>query len=100
MTDTITTSDGRSLHLHEAGDPSGLPVIVHHGTPSSGVFYDHWATPGIRLIAYDRAGYGDSSRNPGRNIAAVVGDVEAVADELGLDRYATWGISGGGPHAL
>ena len=100
MTHLVTTSDGRSLHLHEAGEPDGLPVIVHHGTPASGVLYDHWTTPGIRLIAYDRAGYGDSMRNPGRNIAAVVADVETIADELGLDRYATWGISGGGPHAL
>lgn len=100
MTTTIQTPDGRSLALHEAGDPSGLPVIVHHGTPGSGVLYDRWATPGIRLIGYDRAGYGDSSRNRGRNIAAVVSDVEAIADALALDRYATWGISGGGPHAL
>lgn len=100
MPTTVQTADGRSLELHEAGDPNGLPVIVHHGTPGSGVLYDHWATPGVRLIGFDRAGYGGSTRNPGRNIATVVSDIEAVADRLGLDRYATWGISGGGPHAL
>ncbi len=100
MTHTLRTADGRTLELHEAGDPDGLPVIVHHGTPGSGVLYDRWATPGIRLIAYDRAGYGGSSRQRGRSISAVVSDVEAIADELRLDRYATWGISGGGPHAL
>lgn len=100
MPTTVQAADGRSLELHEAGDPNGLPVIVHHGTPGSGVPYDLWATPGIRLIAYDRAGYGGSTRNPSRRIAAVVSDVEAIADALGLDRYATWGISGGGPHAL
>jgi pimeloyl-ACP methyl ester carboxylesterase len=75
-------------------------VIVHHGTPGSGVLYDRWATPGIRLIAYDRAGYGGSTRDRGRAIAAVVPDIAAIADALGLDRYATWGVSGGGPHAL
>ncbi len=100
MTTTVQTPDGRSLELHEAGDPGGLPVIVHHGTPGSGVLYDRWTTPGVRLIAHDRAGYGGSTRNRGRSIASVVADVEAVADELGLERYATWGISGGGPHAL
>jgi pimeloyl-ACP methyl ester carboxylesterase len=73
---------------------------VHHGTPGSGLLYERWATPGIRLIAYDRAGYGQSTRNRGRDIAAVVADITAIADELGLDRFATWGISGGGPHAL
>ncbi len=92
--------DGRALEVHEAGDPGGLPVIIHHGTPGSGLLYDRWATPGIRLIAYDRAGYGGSTRSPGRQIASVVPDIETIADALGLDRFATWGISGGGPHAL
>ena len=100
MTAIVETRDGRSLHLHEAGEPDGLPVIVHHGTPGSGVPYDRWATPGVRLIGYDRAGYGGSTRKRGRTIEAVVPDIEAIADALGLERYATWGISGGGPHAL
>ena len=100
MSTLVEARDGRSLEVHEAGDPAGLPVIVHHGTPGSGVLYDRWTTPGIRLIGYDRAGYGGSTRNHGRAISTVVPDIEAIADALGLDRYATWGISGGGPHAL
>jgi pimeloyl-ACP methyl ester carboxylesterase len=54
----------------------------------------------VRLVGYDRAGYGGSTRRPGRSVADVVGDVEAIADALGFERYATWGLSGGGPHAL
>ena len=100
MSTIVHTPDGRSLELHEIGDPGGLPVIVHHGTPASGLLYERWATPGIRLISFDRAGYGGSTRNRGRTVAAVAADTEAIADELGLDRFATWGISGGGPHAL
>ena len=60
----------------------------------------HAAANGIRLIGFDRAGYGDSSRHAGRNVGAVAADVESIADALGLERFATWGISGGGPHAL
>jgi pimeloyl-ACP methyl ester carboxylesterase len=75
-------------------------VVVHHGTPGSGVPYERWVTPGVRLLAYDRAGYGGSTRNRGRAISSVVGDIEAIANSFGLERYATWGISGGGPHAL
>lgn len=100
MPQTIQTADGRALELHELGDPGGFPVVYHHGTPGSGTLYERWATPGVRLIAYDRAGYGGSTRRPGRSVADVVEDIDAVANELGLERYATWGLSGGGPHAL
>jgi pimeloyl-ACP methyl ester carboxylesterase len=98
-THTVRTG-GRTLEVHEIGDPDGLAVIAHHGSPASGLPYDRWATPGVRLLAYDRAGYGGSTRDHGRTVAAVVDDIAAIADELELERFATWGISGGGPHAL
>jgi pimeloyl-ACP methyl ester carboxylesterase len=103
-TRTVLAADGRVLALQEGGDPTGLPVFVHHGTPSAGLLYRPWSrhaeANGIRLIGFDRAGYGDSTRNAGRNVAAAAADVETIADTLGLDRFATWGFSGGGPHAL
>ena len=103
-TRTVDAGDGRVLAINEAGDPDGLAVFVHHGTPSAGILYAPWvehaAADGIRLIGFDRAGYGGSTRLPGRAISAVAADVEAIADAFGLDRFATWGISGGGPHAL
>jgi pimeloyl-ACP methyl ester carboxylesterase len=101
---SITTQDGRTLELHEAGDPHGLPVVVHHGTPMSGLLYDaHVALAreqGIRLIGYDRPGYGGSSRHERRSVADAASDLAAIADQLGLERYGSWGISGGGPHVL
>jgi pimeloyl-ACP methyl ester carboxylesterase len=100
----ITTADGRRLELREAGEPSGFPVLAQHGTPGSGLIWaehgDLAREQGIRLIAYDRPGYGGSSRLAGRNVSACAADVNAIADALELPRYATWGISGGGPHAL
>jgi pimeloyl-ACP methyl ester carboxylesterase len=101
---SISTKDGRTLCLHEDGDPEGLPVLVHHGTPASGVLYDvHIALAreqGIRLLGYDRPGYGGSTRHEGRPVAAAASDADAIADHLGLERYCSWGISGGGPHVL
>jgi pimeloyl-ACP methyl ester carboxylesterase len=79
-------------------------VIAQHGTPGSRVVRRSWvedaAERGIRLIAFDRAGYGGSDRNPGRSVADVAADAEAICDQLGLDRVLTYGASGGGPHAL
>ena len=95
---------GRTLCVREDGDPDGVPVIAHHGTPGSRLIYRRWtedaAERGIRLIAYDRPGYGGSDRHAGRAVADVVADVEAVADALGLERILVQGRSGGGPHAL
>ena len=104
MTTTVQTRDGRALEVHEEGDPQGLPVIVHHGTPMSGLPYaphvELAREQGIRLIGYDRPGYGGSARAPGRVEADCVRDVADIADPLDLERFATWGVSGGGPHAL
>ncbi len=96
--------DGRALVVREDGDPDGFPVLVHHGTPGSGRLYAPWAQDaarrGIRLVGYDRPGYGESTRHAGRSIADAAADVAAIADALGFERFATWGASGGGPHAL
>jgi pimeloyl-ACP methyl ester carboxylesterase len=101
---TIQTQDNRMLAVHEAGDPQGFPVLFHHGTPSAGLPYGPHAAlareQGIRLIGYDRPGYGDSTRARDRRVEACVADVREIADALALDTFATWGISGGGPHAL
>jgi pimeloyl-ACP methyl ester carboxylesterase len=104
MAETIQTRDKRTLEVHETGDPTGFPVIVHHGTPGAGLLYGPHAAlareQGIRLIGYDRPGYGASTRAKNRRIVDCVADVTEIADALRLDRFATWGISGGGPHAL
>jgi pimeloyl-ACP methyl ester carboxylesterase len=47
-----------------------------------------------------RPGYEASSPRPGRTVGDVTDDVTAVLDELGLDTFVTYGVSGGGPHAL
>jgi pimeloyl-ACP methyl ester carboxylesterase len=55
---------------------------------------------GIRLIAYDRPGYGRSDRHAGRRVADSAADVAALADALGIDEFGVLGRSGGGSHAL
>jgi pimeloyl-ACP methyl ester carboxylesterase len=101
---TVTTPSGRELRVHTAGDPAGPTVFVLHGSPSSGMLYppnvEDAAAHRLRLVSYDRPGYGGSTPHPGRRVADAAADVGAIADHLGLDRFAVWGHSGGGPHAL
>jgi pimeloyl-ACP methyl ester carboxylesterase len=101
---TVTTPDGRILAVQESGDPAGLPVVVHYGTPMNGHLYGLHAADaesrGLRLISYDRPGYGGSTPQPGRVVADCAADVLAICESLSLSRIAVWGISGGGPHAL
>ncbi|WP_231873205.1 MULTISPECIES: alpha/beta hydrolase [Kitasatospora] len=100
----IDTPDGGVLAVETSGDPSGRPVFLLHGTPGSRVGPAPrgavLARMGVRLISFDRPGYGESTRLPGRDVAAAAADVTTIADALGLDRFAVVGRSGGGPHAL
>ncbi|MEU5790070.1 alpha/beta hydrolase [Micromonospora purpureochromogenes] len=97
-------ADNKRVAYEVSGAPDGFPVFLLHGTPGSRrgpkprgiVLY----RLGVRLIAHDRPGYGDSDRREGRDVADAARDVEAIADQLGLEHFAVAGRSGGGPHAL
>jgi pimeloyl-ACP methyl ester carboxylesterase len=100
----VKTLDGRVLACQVTGDPVGLTVFLLHGTPGdrhgpvlrSSVLY----RMGVRLVSYDRPGYGESTRNPGRTVSSTAHDVEAIANRLGVSHFAVVGIGGGGLHAL
>jgi pimeloyl-ACP methyl ester carboxylesterase len=100
----VTTRDGRTLRVLDVGAADGPVVVAHHGTPSGRLLYraevDSAVGRGLRLIAYDRPGYGASTPAPGRKAVDAAADVATILDALGVDRFATYGGSGGGPHAL
>jgi pimeloyl-ACP methyl ester carboxylesterase len=101
---TVQTPDGRVLAVQESGDPAGKPVLIHMGTPNSRHLYGPIAADaaahGLRLISYDRPGYGGSTPQPGRSHADCAADVRTICAALGIGRLGIWGISGGGAHAL
>lgn len=101
---TIRLPGERTIEVAEAGDPTGRPVFVLHGTPGARGFYTpHVADAqklGIRLISYSRPGCGGSTPCPGRRLVDAAADVKAIADDLGLDQFALWGHSGGAGPAL
>ncbi|BCB85352.1 alpha/beta fold hydrolase [Phytohabitans suffuscus] len=102
--DALVDRGDRKLAVDITGDPGGYPIFLMHGTPGS----RNGPKPrsivlhrmGIRLISYDRPGYGESHPMPGRSVGDAADDVRAIADALGIDTFAVVGRSGGGPHAL
>lgn len=100
----VTLRDGRTLHVYDEGDPTGNVVVQHHGTPGSGLGYppdnELGRERGLRIIRYDRAGYGGSTPKPGRSVVDVVADIEDVLDAFDVERYVSLGGSGGCPHSF
>lgn len=99
----ITSRDGVELALHELGDPQGSPVVMVHGFSSSAK--RNWldagwdaalATAGLRGVALDLRGHGDSDRpRTGYDVARFLDDVEVVLAETGLERPGYLGYSMG-----
>jgi pimeloyl-ACP methyl ester carboxylesterase len=76
---------------------------LFHGAPGSRLFGPPADVPrrlGVRLITFDRPGFGESDRREGRTVLDSAGDVAALADRLRVDRFAVVGVSAGGAHAL
>ncbi|MFR9778686.1 alpha/beta fold hydrolase [Micromonospora sp. MS34] len=100
----IRPGGDRLLHVYDTGGADRLTVFWHHGTPNIGAppapLFAAADRLGLRWVSYDRPGYGGSTPLPGRDIASATADVAAIADTLGIARFAVVGHSGGGPHAL
>lgn len=101
MTDIETrtvTAGGLALHFAEAGPANGPPVILLHGFPE---FWFEWrdligplAAAGFRVIAPDQRGYNLSAKPPrvdDYRLDVLAGDVFALADALGIGRFAVVG---------
>jgi pimeloyl-ACP methyl ester carboxylesterase len=94
---------GRVLRVRDAGDRDGAVVVYVHGSLTSRLdvaFGDELAAGrGVRLVSFDRPGYGGSTPAP-FGLASIGADVHAIADGLGVAQFAVLGVSGGGPGAL
>lgn len=100
----IKLSSGRTLSFEQYGDPTGIPVICFHGTPGSRnalqLTSEAAKANKLRVIAVDRPGYGLSDPMPKPSFILYVKDIAELADTLSVDKFISWGTSGGGPFAL
>lgn len=99
----VPIGDGLALNVVETG--SGPPVVLVHGLPGNigdwAELPEALARRGRRAIAYDRIGYGWSSRAAAEDhgaytVGANARALAALLDALGIERVALVGWSYGG----
>ncbi|MBI3782277.1 MAG: alpha/beta hydrolase [Deltaproteobacteria bacterium] len=98
----IAIGNDMSINVVEVG--TGAPVVLVHGLPSNAYdwapFTQALAARGYRVIAYDRVGYGYSSRSANTSsrytLESNAADLRALLDALNLPRVALVGWSYGG----
>ncbi|MDX2309600.1 MAG: alpha/beta hydrolase [Hyphomicrobium sp.] len=100
----LTLPGDRRVSYAIFGDPSGRPVLCLHGAPSSRLMFSiadsEAKAAGLRLLAPDRPGCGETPPMEPVTLAARVAWLEEVVDALDLERFAILAISGGGPYAV
>lgn len=85
---------------------SGPAFVVLHGFPDNSHIYDalipHLSAAGRRVVAVDFLGFGASDKpaNANYSFAQQLGDLEAVAEALNLDKIIPVGHDAGGPAAI
>ena len=102
---TTILPDGRRMGWASFGDPTGDPVLWFHGTPGGRCqvpsdLDDEARARRLRVVGIERPGTGESSEYHYDQVVDFTDDVVVVLDDLGIDRFAAVGLSGGGPFVL
>jgi proline iminopeptidase len=105
-TGLLPLSPPHVMYWEQVGNPAGVPVLFLHGGPGAGAgavhrrFFDpgHW-----RLVVFDQRGSGRSrplGELKDNTTPALVGDIEALRQHLGIDKFLLFGGSWGSTLAL
>ena len=98
---TVGRENSGAIELYYEDHGMGKPVVLIHGWPLSGRSWEK-QTPvlldaGYRVIAYDRRGFGDSSKpTSGYDYDTFAGDLHSLMTELDLRDVTLVGFSMGG----
>lgn len=98
-----------SYSIYNPGGPgyrrhAAVTAFYLHGTPSSHheafLLASSARERNLRVIAPSRPGFGGSTFHPGSTLLDYAGDVLALADHLGVQRFGIIAASGGTPFAF
>lgn len=95
----IQAHDGTALHYNDWG--SGPPIVLIHGWPLDADMWEYQSVPlatqGLRVITYDRRGFGRSGQPwTGYEYNTLADDLAAVMEALDLKGATLVGFSMGG----
>ncbi|PPF81539.1 alpha/beta hydrolase [Pseudoclavibacter sp. RFBJ3] len=98
----LTTPDGRRLRTFASGPlDAGTVVVLEAGLGASGLYWGlvHlMLAERVRVVAYERAGYGESTPDPApRTLERLADDLDAVVNAQEPARLVLVGHSWGGP---
>ncbi len=93
-------SHNTQLAFAEYGTPTGTPVLYAHGFPSSLLEGELFAGAAVRLIVFERSGFGQSEFTAKRTVLSWADDAALLGNHLRLEQFAVMGYSGGVPFAL
>lgn len=89
-----------SIHYREDGDPDGAPLVFANSLGTNLALWDPilpHLPKGLRIIRYDMRGHGQTTvPKPPYTMGAMITDIEALLDHLGVKDAMFVGLSVGG----
>ncbi len=102
----LQVSPLHEIYVEECGNSKGIPVLVVHGGPGAGCdsamrrFFD---TMQYRIVLFDQRGAGRSvphAELQDNTTQHLISDMEAIREELGIDKWLLFGGSWGSTLSL
>lgn len=105
-THRLNVSELHQIHVDEAGNPDGQPVVFVHGGPGGGCepWHRQFFDPArYRIVLIDQRGCGKSTPHAElreNTTWDLVADMETVREHLGIERWVVFGGSWGSTLSL
>jgi proline iminopeptidase len=102
----LQVSPLHNIYYEQCGNPEGQPVVFLHGGPGGGIVPDYrryFDPAAYRVVLFDQRGSGQSTPHAeleGNTTWELVGDIEKLREQLGVETWHVFGGSWGSTLAL